>query len=228
MDLMIERKKNSTTVGEYVYETIKKNIISLIMIPGQQISEQEVSGLLNVSRTPVREAFIKLAKEGLLYVIPQKGTYISHIDLNVVEDIRFIRESLEKAVLGIATKTFPEKLVGVLKANIEKQKRLIKEKSYYEFLVLDDQFHKTIFAGCGRKGTWSFIEQINSEYNRVRMLTFVSDINWGDVVDQHIQILKSIVDKDVKMGQEVMGLHLKKLIFEQVELKEKYPDYFKN
>lgn len=227
MDLEIVKQKDGTSVGDYVYEVIKRNIITLNLAPGNRVSEQEISDLLNVSRTPVREAFIKLSKEGLLYALPQRGTYISYIDLGIVEDARFIRESLEKSVLKIATEKFPEELLHVLHDNINIQKRLIGQRLFFEFLEMDEEFHKTIFKGCNKERTWSFIEQINSEYKRVRMLTFIADINWKNVIEQHKQILESIRTHDEHMGQEVIGNHIKKLIFEQVELKEKYPQYFK-
>lgn len=228
MNLEIEKQKNGTTVGDYVYEVIKRNIINLNMTPGSRVSEKEISDLLNVSRTPVREAFIKLSKEGLLNVIPQRGTYISYIDLGIVEDARFIRESLEKSVLKIATEEFPEELLDVLQQNINAQKKLIEKKLFFKFLVMDEEFHKTIFMGCNKERTWSFIEQINSEYKRVRMLTFIADINWKNVIEQHMQILESIRNHDEQMGQEVISKHTEKLVFEQVELKEKYPQYFKD
>ena len=228
MKLEIEKQRDGMTVGDYVYQVIKRNIINLNMAPGNRISENEISELLHVSRTPVREAFIKLAKEGLLYVIPQKGTYISYIDLDIVEDARFIRESLEKSVLKIATEKFPEELLGVLQENLNVQKKLIEQRSFFEFLIMDEEFHKTIFIGCNKERTWSFIENINSEYKRVRMLTFIADINWKNIIEQHMQILNSIKNHDEEMGQEVIGNHIKKLIFEQVELKERYPQYFKD
>ena len=226
--LEIEKQKDGTTVGDYVYEVIKKNIINLNMAPGNRVSEKEISDLLNVSRTPVREAFIKLSKEGLLYILPQRGTYISYIDLGIVEDARFIRESLEKSVLKIATEKFPEELLEVLQENINTQKRLVKQKLFFEFLLMDEEFHKTIFMGCNKGRTWSFIEQINSEYKRVRMLTFIGDFNWKNVIGQHAQILESIRNHDEQMAQEIINTHIKKLMFEQVELKAKYPQYFKD
>lgn len=226
MDLKLLQRKGNGTISDYVYEVIRKNIISLNMVPGQQISEKEISEKLKVSRTPVREAFIKLAREGLLKVVPQIGTYISYIDLDLVEDIRFIRECLEKSVLKIATESFPEELIGVLKLNIESQKSLAKQKNFFDLLMMDEEFHKTIFMGCNKERTWSFIEQINSDYNRVRMLTFIADINWENVIYQHEQILDSIINKDTEKGQEVISNHIQKIIFEQMELKERYPQYF--
>ncbi len=228
MNLEIIKQKDGTSVGDYVYEIIKRNIINLNMAPGTRVSEQEISDLLNVSRTPVREAFIKLAKEGLLYALPQRGTYISYIDLGMVEDARFIRESLEKSILKIATEKFPVELLDVLQDNINTQKKFVEKREFFAFLEMDEEFHKTIFEGCNKERTWTFIQQINAEHKRVRMLTFIADINWKDVINQHIQILESIRNHDEEMGQKIISNHIQKLIFEQVELKEKYPHYFKD
>lgn len=227
MKLDIEKPENNMVIGDYVYKVIKKNIINLNMAPGDKISEKGIANLLKVSRTPVREAFIKLAREGLLNVVPQRGTYISYIDLDIVEDTRFIRESLEKSVLKIATEEFPADLLDVLQSNINLQKKLIKQRSFFDFLMIDEEFHRIIFVGCNKERTWSFIEQINAEYKRVRMLTFIADIDWENIVDQHIMIFNSIKNHDEEMGQKVIGNHIKKLIFEQVELKKEYSQYFK-
>ncbi len=227
MNLEMDKHKEGETVGDYVYEVIKKNIINMNMAPGNRVSENEISDLLNVSRTPVREAFIKLAKEGLLYILPQRGTYISYIDLDIVEDARFIRESLEKTVLSIATEKFPEELLDVLEDNIDVQKKLVEKRAFFDFLEMDEAFHRTIFKGCNRLRTWMFIQQINAEYKRVRMLTFLADTDWNSIIEQHMQILESIRNHDEDKGQEVLNSHIKRLIFEQVELKEKYPEYFK-
>lgn len=228
MHLEVDIPRIGYSVGEYVYEIIKKNIINLNMPPGTRVSEKEISYLLNVSRTPVREAFIKLSREGLIYVVPQRGSYISHIDLNAVEDARFIRECIEKAVMEIATENFPIKLLNELERNIDLQRQLLVQKKFFEFLMMDEEFHKTIFVGCNKASIWSYIEQINSQYNRIRMLTFIADINWSNVLEQHVEILNCIKNQDRELGQEVISNHLKKLIIEQEELKKRYPDYFES
>src|SRR5689334_11568771 len=94
---------------DYVYETIKRNILLLTLEPGQMISEKEIAEKLQVSRTPTREAFIMLAEEDLITVYPQKGSFISLIDIDHVEEARFLRENMEVAILKIACETFTEK-----------------------------------------------------------------------------------------------------------------------
>lgn len=226
MKTLTQIKEARIPIGEYVYKTIKKDIISFKLVPGQRISEKEIADKLNVSRTPVREAFIKLSRERLVYALPQKGTYISYINLDMMEDVRFIRESLEKSVLQIATNNFPSSLIDSLENNIEKQVKLAKEGLWYDFILMDNEFHKIIFMGCNKVGIWEFLEQISPEYMRARMLTFMVSNDWENVVLQHRQILESINKRDEEKGTRIISKHIRKLAYEQIELKIKHPEYF--
>lgn len=227
MEWVIDQPNNGISASDYVYEVLKKNIVGFNAKPGERISENEISELLQVSRTPVREAFIKLSKEDLLYVLPQRGTYISYIDLDEVEEARFIRENLEKAVIELATKQFSEDALFLLEQNLAAQKNKIEKKAYGEFLELDQAFHKIIFQECNKAKTWSVIEQVNSQYKRIRVLSFIANINWIQTIDQHQGIIEAIRSKDTEKGLQIIGKHLKKLSIEKIELKEKYPEYFK-
>lgn len=226
MKIEIDIKQNSMSVGEFVYEVIKKNIIDMNIKPGNRISEKEISNLLDVSRTPVREAFIKLSREGLLYILPQRGTYISYIDLNNVEETRFIRKSLENSIMKLATEDFPQEIITKLEENIKVQRKYIKEKDYKKFMELDEEFHEMIYKGCGKGNIWRFIQKINTQYQRLRLLSYIADVNWDQVLDQHEEILRSIKEKDSKLAEEITELHLNKQIVDQKEIMEKYPEYF--
>lgn len=92
----MERKSIQTLV----YEELKKNIMLMKLKPGQAMSTQEMATKLNVSRTPVREAFLRLQSEGLVEMIPQRETMVSKIDLKRVDQEKFIRESLELGVIN--------------------------------------------------------------------------------------------------------------------------------
>lgn len=127
-------KRKNVSTRDHVYETLKESIIKLDLKPGQSVSEKEISELLSVSRTPVREAFVKLAQEELLEVYPQRGTFISLIDLEHVEEVRFIRELLERASAKLAAER-PENVDFVsLRENLQRQRYCIEEKTIRSFL----------------------------------------------------------------------------------------------
>ena len=82
--------------------------MSVRLTPGTAVSEQEVSSYLDISRTPVREAFIHLSQDGLVEILPQRGTFISKIDTALIEENRFMRLTLERAVIRLACQDLPD------------------------------------------------------------------------------------------------------------------------
>ncbi|MEN6621396.1 MAG: GntR family transcriptional regulator, partial [Smithella sp.] len=166
---MVNRLPQEST-REYVYRFLKENIMSLKLPPGSTLSEKDISNLLNVSRTPVREAFIQLSQEYLLDILPQKGTYVSLIDLENVEESRFLRETVEMAVIEIACREFPQEQLFELQSYLTLQELCIQEKNNLRFFAIDEALHGAIFSGCHKARIWSMIQQMNTHYNRVRML----------------------------------------------------------
>ena len=133
-------RKNS--VQDAVYQVLRDAIMSLRLEPGTVMSTQEMANKLNVSRTPVREAFIRLQKESLVDIIPQKETIVSRIDLKRVLQERFIRESLELAVIDpFLEKCGPENL-AVMKRLVEKQKEAMKAGESVELINQDNLMHR--------------------------------------------------------------------------------------
>lgn len=148
----IERYKGESN-RVYTYNVLKENIMQLNLKPGESISEVELSEALNVSRTPVREAIVKLEEKKLVAVFPQRGSFVSKINLSLVEEAIFLRELCEKKILEIACNdSNSEALINKLEKNIEYQKISINyNKNIYEFFELDNQFHTLIFNHYNKK-----------------------------------------------------------------------------
>lgn len=111
--MVLETGKRLTS--KKLYQILKEEIIKLHLEPGLNISEKGISEKFNISRTPVREAFLLLSQDGLLDIYPQKGTFVSLIDLDAVEEARFLRECVERAVVKLACKKFPQEKMFFLK-----------------------------------------------------------------------------------------------------------------
>ncbi|GAA0381782.1 DNA-binding GntR family transcriptional regulator [Bacillus horti] len=227
--LNTELKKNfpSYSTRDQVYEILKENILSLKLAPGRVISEKEMSELLEVSRTPVREAFVRLAQEELLEIYPQRGTAISLIDLHYVEEARFLREHLERAIVKLACKRFSEDHLLRLEGNIAMLELCVKEKNYTKLFELDEEFHFTLASGCDKERMWNVIQQMSGDLKRIRMLSLVAEYNWDLILSQHKEIVAAIKEGNEAKADQVMEHHLKKLTFEQESLKNEYPHFFK-
>ena len=221
--------RNSEIKGstrDFVYVTLKKEIIELKLKPNFKISEQEIADKLNVSRTPVREAFLKLSQENLLRILPQKGTFISEINLDLVEEGRFIRENIESAIVREACNTFGNDQLFQLETNITMQTLSLKNDSYHRLLELDDQFHQILFEGCNKSRTWKMIREMNSHFDRLRMLRVSSNTDWKLIVSQHEEIFHCISIQDADRAEKLIIEHLNLVNFEKEKLKRNYPTYF--
>jgi DNA-binding GntR family transcriptional regulator len=228
MNLTIHKKTNHYSFRDYVYEILRENIINLNLHPGLSISEKEIATELRVSRTPVREAFVRLAQEELLEVYPQRGTVVALIDSDHVEDARFVREHLEKAIVRLACEQCSPDHLFKLETNLVMFERCVIDRNYAKLYELDEEFHRSIAGACGKERTWSIIQQMNAHLNRIRMLSLASQYNWETILLQHQGILKAITDQNPNQAEKVMHEHLTMIRIDLEGLKRMHAQYFKN
>ncbi|MPY19072.1 GntR family transcriptional regulator [Paenibacillus glucanolyticus] len=223
---MSTEQKIKGSTREYSYHLLKDRILHLELEPGTKISEKEIADELNVSRTPVREAFMKLAEEELLDIIPQSGTIVSRINLRHVEEGRFIREKIEKEIVALACDFFPEESRFRLETNIALQDVCAGNHNFYKLFELDEEFHQILFEGVQKERTWKMLQQLNIHFNRLRLLRLSKDFNWENIISQHKEMYQLIVNKKAEQAMKVMESHLRLVVVEQDILREKYPHYF--
>jgi DNA-binding GntR family transcriptional regulator len=222
----LKEKAEDRSAQDSVYSALRKSIVNLNLLPGTVISEKEISLRFNVSRTPVREAFIHLSREGLIEVFPQKETLVSHINYARVEQEFFLRENLEPAVLGpFIEKSSPADFIS-LKTLVEKQIEAANSKEYVNFLAYDNAFHRIFFETAGQELGWQVLESQGGHYHRVRLLS-----NWlngipKSIISEHKNLLAALKKKDLAKAEEALDIHLHKLPLEVKMLTEKYPQFF--
>jgi len=218
--------KTHRSVQDSVYTNLRKNIMNLHLAPGTAISEKEISVRYKVSRTPVRETFIHLAKEGLVKVIPQKETLVSLIDFSRVDQECFLRTNLEIGVLKPFIKNQPEKYFSYLEELITYQGNAFKHNDPVDFLKYDDAFHKTFFEGAHQELSWEVLESMSGHYHRARLLTVKINEITEDIIKGHRDLFSAIKKKDFHGALTILSKHLHKLDAEEKILREKFPEYF--
>lgn len=223
---MSTEQKIKGSTRAYSYNLLRERILHLELEPGTKISEKEIADELNVSRTPVREAFMKLAEEELLDIIPQSGTIVSRINLKHVEEGRFIREKLEKEIVSLACDQLDEDARFSIEANIAMQDVCAGQNNFYKLFELDEEYHQILFDATGKQRTWKMLQQLNIHFNRLRLLRLSKDSNWENIIRQHKEIYQLIIQQEKEHAMKVMEQHLRLVVVEQDFLKEKYPHYF--
>ncbi|MDQ0203988.1 GntR family transcriptional regulator [Pectinatus haikarae] len=228
IDLKISEAKEKESVREYAYRVLRENILNLTLVPGTAVSEKEISDILSISRTPAREAFIRLAQEGLLEILPQRGSYISKIDTEQIAEFRFLRVTMEQAVIRLACRYFPDEFKRKLIECLEEQRLCVANKNYERFFKLDNMMHDIIFTGCEKPHIWKIIQEANLNYIRARVLDLSSKQSEIELLfSQHEEIVKSIINADEELGYEIITKHVNKVISDVHELQEKYIELFK-
>ncbi|MBO7743662.1 GntR family transcriptional regulator [Paenibacillus sp. MWE-103] len=214
-------------IRDFVYAALKKNIMELRLEPGQFISEKELVEMLQVSRTPIREALVKLTQEELIETTPQKGSIISLIDLQHAEESRFVRKTLESAVVREACGLLDKEQVLHLQHLVSLQELCQSEQNYGRLFELDEEFHKSIMIGCGRARTWGLIQQMATHDNRIRILRLASDSDWKIILAQHRGIVRAIKERDPDQAESMLRDHLDLVVIEKENLKQKHAKFFK-
>lgn len=225
----LREKAPHETVREYAYRVLYQNIMTLKLPPGTAMSEQELSGVLNVSRTPVREAFIRLAEKGLLEVLPQRGTFVSKIHTEQLAEFRFFRVTMERAIVELACQEFVDPWKTKLEFCIFEQGKFIASGSAANFFKSDNTLHSLLYEGCGKPHIWQVVQDSNLDYARARVLN-VSDGDAAEqmnlLYEQHKGIVQAVFDKNVKVAKDIMTEHINKVMGDVAVLKQEYPEYF--
>lgn len=219
---------NSTnTTAEGIYLTVKKRIINLEYKPGLSLSALTLSEEMNVSRSPAREALIKLSADDLVEIFPQKGSRVSLINLNKVMEERFLRKSLEESALRIFVDKHSSDDLHKMRTVLGQQKTAWSERDFVKFITLDNKFHKMIFTGINKPRCWSLMENFGSNEFRLRLLSCQSvEKTPPAVLKNHEDLILAISNRKLVQALEITHQHLSKISDEIPKLLEEYPEIF--
>lgn len=197
------------SLTQQVYSLLSDLIIKLQLVPNRPLSEKEVGECLALSKTPVREAFINLAENGLVEVIPKSGTYVSPISLNRAYEGYFIRHALEcECVQRVANVRSYEELCR-LKTNLAQQESALREQRYEDFYRCDDEFHALLFRIANVPTAKRFVAIAKLEIDRIRNLKLQMAIRRVEgVLEEHAAIVSAIEAKDADAARAAMGRHV--------------------
>jgi DNA-binding GntR family transcriptional regulator len=214
-------------VGPQVYRSLRKRIIRGDLEPGGLISEAEIARAFSISRQPVREAFIRLAEEGLVEIRPQRGTLVRKINIASVMDARFVREAVEADIVKIVAERRDPRVIASLQRQIEAQRKVAHQKAG-EFLQLDEAFHLTLAVAADKAHVWSIVNNVKAQMDRLRQLSFVMVSAAEPAVDQHHAIVEAISKGDPSDAEAAMRTHLRRILSDLPVMAELKPNYFES
>jgi GntR family transcriptional regulator, rspAB operon transcriptional repressor len=218
---------NTNSLNDVTYDAIKKDIMNMTLEPGMNVSVQKLSERYGVSRTPVREALVRLQQSGLVEIYPQRKTVVSKIDLDRVCEELFIRTSLEFSVVDRFMRRCSELVGDAMQELINKQKKYMDKEHFGEFFSKDDRFHQLIFETAEQPLSWETIENIASHYNRIRILH--GKINGvASIIDGHEKMLAAVRKRDSEAMRKAVMEYSDNLLEQVKSMAKQYPHFFSN
>jgi DNA-binding GntR family transcriptional regulator len=213
-------------VATEVRSHLRQMIVEGRVVPGHALSENEVAASLGISRTPVREAFIKLEEEGLITVYPQYGSFVAPIRVADVYDSQFVRESLECAAVFKLVERFSSDDADLLAAMLDTQRRLVNSDSAAPFFEADEAFHATLMRMAGHERAWSVVEAAKSQHDRVRRLTVRDLLKRQAILEEHSDIIEYILQHDAAGAAAAMRRHLRGVFASVETAMARHPEFF--
>lgn len=189
------------------YDYIKLKIIKGEYKPGDIFNELEVAKSLNTSRTPIREAILRLKEEGYLTIIPRKGTIISNISIQDVKDTYELRMILEPNIAKIACKKMNKESAFYLKNKVEEA---LKGKEYLIENDFDEEFHNLISESLSNSLINKEIKHLMDLTSRIRFITSLESFSrYQESLKEHLKIINSIIEGNELEAYKNMEEHLK-------------------
>lgn len=206
-----------TTVHEFkkgdkkalAYEVIRDHIMKGSFAPNCPLTEKELSGLFdNLSRTPIRDALLRLEHEGLVERIPGKGLFVTQINIADLLEITEIRLSLECTAVRLFVERADDKMRQQLREVLESHKKCHVEGNDLDAVTYDNAFHYAIAKGSMNNRLYDYIHKLIQESYRGAFMTRYDSKRIETSIKQHERVLEAIEANDAERAVELVSEHL--------------------
>lgn len=215
---------NEQSMYEKVYVLIKNRILSLEYAPGQKIEVQKLKKETGFSLSPIKGAINRLSGEGLLRIMPRKGTFVTEITLAEIESIMDFRLVLERGAIWLVLDQISDRDIAYLHAIIDKFSHLDPMYYYWEYMELDNQFHSKIIQCTKNKRLIESYSMLSVHFKMIQFHNYLEK-KGRNSIEEHIQIIKAIESKDPHKMNDSITAHIQmtKKVFSEQNYKKKLP-----
>jgi DNA-binding GntR family transcriptional regulator len=207
-----------------VFNRIREDILNGKYKDHEELKEVAIGNELGVSRTPVREAFRQLEREGLIQIVPNKGAYVTGITIEDVKDIYMIRSKLEGLCAAWACEHITEQQIEEMEENIYLAKFHAERGHFDQMSELDSRFHEVMYEACNSKMLEHLLKDFHQYVQRVRKRTLSTIDRSLASNNEHSMILEAIKARNPEEAERLATVHIHNAYDNMVKngLKEAY------
>ena len=199
-----------TSYAEWAYRIIRDAIIWWDLQPRELISENQLAEKLQISRTPVREALLRLAREDLVEIMPQRGAFVAPIRVDEVLQARLVREVLEVTAVKEGFGRIGADELRAMEAAIDDQEKAASARDFRAFIDGDEAFHQVILDSAQNEKIKTVVAQMQLHLLRVRVWALPVAERFRLIIEDHKSIYEAYRQRDLKLAVARMESHLRR------------------
>ena len=212
-----------------IYDVLEREIIDLTIRPGSSLSENPLCTRFGAPRSLIRVVLQKLQENGLVKIVPYKGTTVTRLNREIVEELIYERTAVEARVLrDFSPRCTPEQRALIRKraAAYEALAHAL-HPDFNRLYEADRLLHETWFAAMGKMYLWRTLQNAHADYSRFRMLDTITSGGLAEVIADHTNLIDAIERCDMAAFEPLVERHLYGGIRRLgSKLTEEYADYF--
>jgi DNA-binding GntR family transcriptional regulator len=201
------------SISDQVYQILRERILSSHASPGERLNLAEIESQMGVSRTPLQQAINRLSVEGLIRIVPRKGTYVTRPTRKDVEEIFGLRVVLEAYAVQLAVQSMTTAECDALCALVEQMAQVAQPgtgpQAARAYLQLHEQFHQLIVDASHNDHLKRLWMQVNAYVRIARAYTREPGRQLGLTLEEHAEIAGSLAARDGARAQELLEEHIR-------------------
>jgi DNA-binding GntR family transcriptional regulator len=180
---------SKSLLREDAFQALRDAIVDGTFAPGEKLNDAELGQWLGISRTPVREALMRLEQMGLVLSRPGRSTLVAPLDVRATSDAQLVAASLHELAMRSCARELTSDEIGLMRAANDRFKRALKARDVEQALAADDDFHDVAVRASGNHTIRSMLEQVTPALRRVERLRFATLAGRASV-SQHARIIE--------------------------------------
>lgn len=208
---------------QQVATRLRQMLVEGAIAPGAKLNERELCELLQVSRTPLREAIKMLAAEGLVELLPHRGAIAVSLDEQAVRDTFELMAGLEAMSGELAAQRITDDELAELRAMHYEMLAAYTRRDLSNYYRLNAQVHRAINAAAKNPVLSATYDRINARLQALRFRSNQDGAKWKAAMREHEQMIEALAARDPAAMRKVLASHLKNKLDVVLELLHKQP-----
>ena len=203
-----QSSRQSRSHADNAFEMLREAIVSGELRPNQRLVESSIAKKLRMSRTPVREALVRLELSGYASTLSKGGWIVTDHLPGQIRNLFEIREALEIMAIRLACQRATKKQIDRARAVHKLMVDAVNERDIDRFTLLNSEFHACLFGACGNEQLSSLIEDMRDQYFDRRVVHLFTGKDWNAMITQHERMLEAVSEKKLRLAEKAVRDHI--------------------